>query len=175
MRESVGCFHIFKIYLWFGRNLSLIKWSLQPYQHTKTQNLEEKLDIFNDIWITDFYVTKKTIKKVKRYDRKINCNMYSQYNWQKNFQRKGKGQSSDCPPSLTIFMTWKKNVHFQLLKKSTQVGVCILQMKTLGSERLSDLLKVTQLERGDEVWSPPHTAAWTMWRPALLLWPGYYL
>lgn len=36
-------------------------------------------------------------------------------------------------------------------KKPTEVGVIVSQMKTWGSERLSDVPKVTQLGRGDKV------------------------
>lgn len=64
-------FHIFSIYLYFlFCNLSggyviykmFLTYNLR--QDTKAQKLKEKMDIFNYIKITNFYIIDNTIKKV---------------------------------------------------------------------------------------------------------------
>ena len=91
------------------------------------------------------------------------------------FQRRGKGQSSATTPhhlysfwrKCSYHMTPQKKKNKNEQKNPTEGDIVISQMKTLGSETLRELPKITQLVRRWGVVSLPFTTAWTTWRSEL--------
>lgn len=111
------------------------------------------MDIGNSIQITNFYIIKSTVEMLRhKRKEKIFTKIFPIYleRWTLKGRKKARVLTVHHP-SPCLQLARRVLIPHDSSKKPTEVGVIVSQMKTWGSEGLSDVPKVTQLGRGDKV------------------------
>lgn len=116
------------------------------------------MDIFNYIQIMNFYIINNTIKKVKRHNKNNLQHGFPMY-LADEFSKEGK--RPECLSSTIFYQLYtlqgRCSYHMTPQTMPSDVGVTISQMKTLGSERLSNQPKVRGEEKVEGCVSAAHS------------------